>query len=67
MEKLLKITKDIFGPMTLKRPIRLLIQILVLFICSATILRIFVDIFSFIIIKLGTWTDKLLKLIGVGY
>ncbi|ACI18621.1 hypothetical protein [Dictyoglomus thermophilum] len=52
--------------MTLKRPIRFLIQILVLFICSVTVLRILVEIFSIIIINLGIWTDKLLKLLGLG-
>ncbi len=66
MENLLKIIKDVFGPMTLKRPIRFLIQILVLFICSVTVLRILVEIFSIIIINLGIWTDKLLKLLGLG-
>ncbi len=51
--------------MPLRRSVRFLIQILVLFTCSVTILRIFVDIFSMVIIKLGEWTDKLLKLLGL--
>ncbi len=38
----------------------------ILLICSVTILRIVVVFLTFILTQLGTWTDKLLKLLGLG-
>ncbi|TYT20923.1 hypothetical protein FY122_09225 [Dictyoglomus thermophilum] len=64
--KNLQSLKDIFGPITIKRPIRFFIQMVILLICSVTILRIVVVFLTFILTQLGTWTDKLLKLLGLG-
>mgnify|MGYP001774558745 CR=1 FL=1 len=64
--KNLQFLKDIFGPITIKKPIRFFIQMVILFICSVTVLRIIVVFLTLVLTQLGVWTDKLLKLLGLG-